>query len=409
MPAEFPATRYFRQLFGRSDKPRRYTAKSVLKAYKAGRRCFDYARLDGENLCLRDLRGASFCNASMTCVNLGGALLNQADFSGADLRGASFREACVHGARFVHAKLDDACLYHTWFMSSDFSGASFKNADIKFASLRFSDFSHVDFEGARMTGVQLDGTIFYDADIRALCSAKRVSHLSPSCVDARTIMRSYSHPRLPEFLAACGTPDIFATYMVDCARAIGEPLLHKMMQSTFISYGAPDEKFARKIYEALRSSGVTVFFFPESASPGMRVAPHIFDQIQQHDRILLVCSKNSLSRPGLLNEVRETLDREAREGGASYLLPIMLDDYVLRGWRQIEPRLAECVSRRVIADFRGTRNDRVAFNRAMNRIVDALKVRSPAHSLSQPDPDLPYSPNRLNGFRENTTSSGTSK
>lgn len=379
MSIEHPFLKYHREQSRRSRKPRRYTAKSLLQAYKEGRRCFDYARLDDEVLGLSDLHGASFREASLKHVNLGGTLLNDTDFSGADLTGASLRDACVHGATFIHTKFDGACLYHTWFMRPCFSNTSFKDADMKFASLRYAEFSHANLDGARMTGVQLDGTLFHDTDIRPLCSARRIAHLSPSSIDARTIMRSYSHPGLQEFLTASGTPELFATYMIDCARAIGEPTLHKMMQSTFISYGGPDERFVRRIYDCLRANGVTVFFFPESARPGARLADEIFDQIQRHDRVLLVCSRSSLSRPGVLNEIEETLEREARDGGASYLLPIMLDDYVLKDWRRVKPELAKRVGARVVADFRRTRYDAAAFNQAMNRVVDALKVRSPTH------------------------------
>ena len=38
-----------------------------------------------------------------------------------------------------------------------------------------------------------------------------------------------------------------------------------------------------------------------------------------------------------------------RHGGATYLLPIMLDDYVLTGWSKSQTLLAEHVGRRVIA------------------------------------------------------------
>lgn len=379
MRIEHPAVKYHREQCRRSTKPRTYTAESLLQSYKKGNRCFDYARLDGEVFCLSDLRGASFRNASLRYVNLGWTLLNGADFSGADLTGASLRDACVHDCNFIHAKLDDACLYQTFFLRPCFTKASLRNADVKFASLRYAEFSHTDLEGARMTGVKLDGTIFHDTDISPLCAAKRVAHYSPSSIDPRTIMRSWTHPRLPAFLAACGVPKMFTSSMIKCAQSIGEPLLHKMMQSIFISYGAPDALFALRVYESLRAHGVTAFIFQEDARPGTRLTHEIFDQIQRHDRILLVCSKRSLTRPGVLNEIRETLDREARDAGASYLLPIMLDDYVLTEWRTVEPSLAERVGSRVIADFRHARSDRAAFDKAMNRVIDALKVRSPAH------------------------------
>ena len=143
----------------------------------------------------------------------------------------------------------------------------------------------------------------------------------------------------------CGVPEIFATFMIDCAQASSASLMKTLMQSTFISYGGPDEAFARKLYETLRAHNVTVFFFPETALVGERIDNEVFRRIQEHDRVLLVCSRQSLDRPGVINEIQETLDREARDGGATYLLPIMTDDYVLTGWRDRHPELAERIGR----------------------------------------------------------------
>jgi len=171
----------------------------------------------------------------------------------------------------------------------------------------------------------------------------------------------------------CGVPDVFATYMIDCARACTEPILRSLMQSTFISYGGPDEAFARKLYDMLRAHSVIVFFFPETATVGERIDNEVFRRIQQHDRVLVVCSRDSLSRPGVIHEIQETLDREARDGGATYLLPIMIDDYVLTGWRKTHPQLAERIGRRIIADFRKAKRNKKALDAAMTRVIDALK------------------------------------
>jgi len=163
--------------------------------------------------------------------------------------------------------------------------------------------------------------------------------------------------------------------MIDCARALGEPFIKRLMQSTFISYGAPDEAFAKRLYRALRSYGVVAFFFPETARVGERIDNEVFRQMQTHDRVLLVCSRDSLDRPGVICEIQETLDREVRDGGATYLLPIMLDDYVLTGWRATQPALAERIGRRIIADFRKTRT-KVAFHQALGRVIDSLKLKT---------------------------------
>jgi len=44
--------------------------------------------------------------------------------------------------------------------------------------------------------------------------------------------------------------------------------------------------------------------------------------VNKFERVIVICSANSLSRRGVLNEIEETLQREARDGGASYLIRI---------------------------------------------------------------------------------------
>jgi hypothetical protein len=165
--------------------------------------------------------------------------------------------------------------------------------------------------------------------------------------------------------------------MIDCARALDEPLLRSLMQSTFISYGGPDEAFASRLRDALRKHGVVTFFFRDDAQIGERIDNEVYSRLQQHDRVILVCSRASLDRKGVLNEIQETFDREARDGGATYLLPIMLDDYVLTGWREQQPDLAERVSRRVVGDFRDTADDQRKFDAALGRLLNALKTKQP--------------------------------
>ena len=155
-------------------------------------------------------------------------------------------------------------------------------------------------------------------------------------------MRSYTHPRLKEFMATCGVPWIFVEYMVDCAKAEKTDDVGTLMQSTFISYGQPDDAFARQPYDSLTSRRITVFYFPESARWGERLSNEARTQLNSHDRVIPICSEHSLNRPGVLNEIQEMLDRESREGGASRLLPIVLDDYLFdpKGLESVDPGLA---------------------------------------------------------------------
>ena len=180
-------------------------------------------------------------------------------------------------------------------------------------------------------------------------------------------------------MAACGVPWIFAEYMVDGAKAQTSHDSGALMQSTFISYGQPDDAFARRLYESLTAKRITVFYFPETARWGERLSNEVRSQINSHDRVILICSEHSLSRPGVLYEIQETFDREAREGGASRLLPIALDDYLFdpNGLASVGPDLAASIRARIVADFRKATTDPAEYDKALNRLIDVLKKTKP--------------------------------
>jgi len=353
------------------------TEKELLAAYSAGQRAFRHVVLDGTCLAGVDLTGASFYGASLRAVDLTRARLTHVQFKGADLTGACLSHAWLNATDLIGATFIKADLRRV-----DLTGASLAMADCTGADLQRAYFGNASLAGAILVDVKLNGacltsTYLDDVDVSPFCNARNLMHTGPSHIDCRTVIRSYRHPKFKQFMLDCGVPAIFATYMIDCARAIDEPILRTLVRSTFISYGAPDEAFARALYDALRAHSVVVFFFPESATVGERIANEVFRRIQEHDRVLLVCSRESLNRAGVVNEIQETLDREARDGGATYLLPIMLDDYVLKDWRKTHPELAERVGRRIIGDFRKTKRDRAAFDKAIARVVEALQVRRP--------------------------------
>ena len=142
-------------------------------------------------------------------------------------------------------------------------------------------------------------------------------------------------------------------------------------KSAFISYGGPDEAFARRLYEALLDKGVHVYYFPESSIPGRRLHRTMNDAGHDYDVVISVCSEAAVIRPGWLNELEQTLAREAREGGAELLIPVLLDDFVLARWEPERRDLARQIQARVAADFRG-HGDVAVFDRQVDRLLVAL-------------------------------------
>lgn len=352
-------------------------ADELLAAYARGERDFYKVNLDSAELNGVDLQGASFYGASLRGTNFHSTNLTHVQFKAADLTNACLSQsrliatdligATFHGADLTRADLTGACLNRT-----DCTGADMRRTNLGNATL-----NHAIFLDAKIDRAHISETHFGAVDVSTFCDAKALEHSSPSDIDSRTVMKTYQHPRLKRFLLDCGVPEIFAEYMIECACSLGEPLLRSLMQSTFISYGGPDEAFARKLYGALRAHSVVVFFFPEDATIGERIDNEVFRRLQEHDRVILICSRVSLDRAGVLNEIQETFDREARDGGANYLLPIMLDDYVLNEWRTNQPEFAERIRRRIVGDFRNAQRSRKAFDAALEKLLNALKTKRP--------------------------------
>lgn len=146
----------------------------------------------------------------------------------------------------------------------------------------------------------------------------------------------------------------------------------KMFNSLFISYGGTDEAIAIKINSYLKSKGITTWFFPEDALPGQKLHRVMHEGVNNHDRVLLLCSKKSLSRPGVLNEIERVFEREAREGGSEILIPIALARFVFSNWVPSRSDLAAQIRSRVIAKIDVSEIESEHGQVQLNKIVSSL-------------------------------------
>jgi hypothetical protein len=281
-------------------------ALKFLAQYAAGERAFEGIDLSGENLWAADLRGARFAQA-----NFRSAILNGARLSGSDLRDADFT-----GANLAWAELRNARLMRARLSGTDLRGANLTNAKLS---------------GADLEDAFIGETLLLGVSLAPFCRAN-LRYFTHCIVDDEAIVLSVAEPRLKDFLRRVGVPDVFVEYRVDCARSLRPDQLFSLFQKTFLSYGGPDGAFARKLNDALERAGVPTFFFADDATPGEKLHRVMRQAINDHDRVIVVCSQASLVRSGVLNEIEETLQREARDGGNAYLIPVRLDDYVMGDW-----------------------------------------------------------------------------
>ena len=180
-------------------------------------------------------------------------------------------------------------------------------------------------------------------------------------------------PNGPSIAEIARSGDLSAQTVGKLDRAANPTVQPSKFKTAFISYGGPDEAFARKLYEALLIKGVHTYYFPESSIPGRRLHRTMADAVYEYDVVISVCSEAAVTRSGWLNELEQTLTREAREGGTELLIPVLLDDFVLSRWEPERKDLARQLQSRVAADFRGL-TEESAFNRQVERLCTALTV-----------------------------------
>lgn len=137
------------------------------------------------------------------------------------------------------------------------------------------------------------------------------------------------------------------------------------------SYSTKDEAFVQRLYADLQSKGVRCWFFPEDAKWGGTVWGEIDRGIRVYDKLVVVCSQDSLQSPAVLREIERALQREDREK-KNVLFPIRIDDHIFDGWKH--ERKADVVEK-VIGDFCKWK-DPDAYAKALERLLRAFRRKA---------------------------------
>src|ERR1041385_194625 len=327
---------------------------------------------------LCNFEAATFENALVTDCSVRENVFLQCDLSGVQFLKCRFENVDFTDDELGGSRWPGSVIENTDFIGCFFSQSSFAHASLRSVSFAVCEFDHTSFASAtledvrfdecKFRSVNIDRTAFHDCDMKPfVANHQQLVNVKP-VLDWRSLCRSLRVPGLTEFLVNAGMPEVIALYSVDAARAVDPLLLFRVMQSTFISYGHPDVRFARQLRERLFKNGVRRFFFELDATPGERLHRVMRGRINEYDRVILICSSSSLTRPAVRNEIEETLAREARDGGATYLIPVVIDEFLFE-W---DDQLAVPLRDRVVADFRRTARNSRLFDTAFLRLLRAL-------------------------------------
>ena len=282
------------------------------------------------------------------------ACLAEADLRCADLYEADLLEANLGGANLIGANLRGANL----------GGAILSGANLSGADLRGAILSRVDLIGTDLRGAIMWGTAILDCDLSSVIGLETVKHLGPSSIGVDTIFESKG--KIPEaFLRGAGVPDIFIEY---AKSLIANPI---EFYSCFISHSHQDQEFCERLYADLQAKSVRCWYFPEDAIWGKSVWGEIDSSIRVYDKLVVVCSENSLNSPAVVREIERALQREDQEK-KEVLFPIRIDDYLFANWDH--PRKADVVAK-VVCDFRGWK-DHDKYSKNFDKLLKALNRKS---------------------------------
>lgn len=315
------------------------------------------AVLSGANLAGSDLQGSNM--ASVTAEG--------ADFSKVNLTVVNLKDSNLSGSRLSASNLTGANLYGATLASCDLTSASLIRVNLAKAILRRSTLSSAlidgcEFQAAQLQGCAFGNTTIIDSNFADAIGLESTVHGSPSHISLDSLFASET--LIPElFLKQAGLPETFITFYP----SLNTSPLHIKFHSVFVSYSSKDETFALKLYHDLTARGVKVWIFPEDARWGEPVWSEIDRSIKVFDKLIVVCSTNSLQSTPVLRELERALMREDKEG-SNILFPITIDEFIFTAWDH--PRKTDVVSK-VVGDFRKWR-DEESYQKSLIRLHESL-------------------------------------
>jgi len=336
-----------------------------------------------------DIRNADLSDTDLKGVILNRALLSGAKFSGADLKhailhGANLRDADLSGAVLEDALLTasnfrGAILHSTILTYSDLSDTTLSGADLTYAKLFFANLTRATVDGATLDRAEMANTTIGDVDLSQANGLESVKHLGPSTIGIDTIFKSKG--KIPEaFLRGAGVPENLITYIPSL---VGNAI---EFYSCFISYSHADVAFARRLHDTLQGRGIRCWLDERQLLPGHNIYDEIDRGIKLWDKVLLCCSKASLSSWWVDNEVDKAFTKEQslwKERGEKVLslIPLNLDG-ALFDWQDGK---ANAVRQRLAADFTSWESSNTKFEHGVESLVKALR----AHDGGREKPPKP--------------------
>lgn len=289
-----------------------------------------------------------------------------------------------------HLNLSGIAVSYANLRGANLSGAKLNHADLTGADLGGADLHSAHLSGANFNQVRTSSTVFTNIDFHEVRNLEKVRHYGPSEISISTLHRSEG--QIPAaFLRGCGLSDweieAAKLYRSDLSMSQLVGITYKLVElrsdptiqfySCFISYSHTDKEFARGLYDSLQNRGIRCWLDEHQLLPGDDIYEQVDRGIRLWDKVLLCCSKDSLSSWWVDDEVDKAFTKEQklmkqRRRKVLALIPLNLDGYLFsKKWKSGK---ATQIRARLAADFTGWQTDGKKFEDQFKKLVAALRA-----------------------------------
>jgi hypothetical protein len=249
-----------------------------------------------------------------------------------NLKGINFSNTTFRKCTLTLVDLAGANLQHAYFWLTELLYCNLDDCDARHASFEYVKFDHVSLSGTRFWWNELNGSHFVTVDLSGATGLAGNIHHGMS-IDVVTLeltaigLASHTDHRedIERFYREAGVPQHLIDYY-SARIGVLPPFL-----SVFISYSSADRVFARWLFDELTKRGVRCLMDEKHFRIGESVYAEMNRATQSTERMILCCSRNSLTSPWVDDEITMALAREKEQRNsrsATFLLPISLDNYL---------------------------------------------------------------------------------
>jgi TIR domain/Pentapeptide repeats (8 copies) len=339
------------------------------------------------NLVGADLAASDWSGVDFTCTQYDGLFNSQvlgADFRNAKLVGSNFYRVDLASANLRGTDLTDAVLAGSNLYTALLGSATLVRSNLRAANLVSAELNDVELDETQFAGARFGRTAISGVDLSRAAELNEAVHVYPSPVDSGTLertaagLRTVGDVRRSEVLRFLSNTGFSEDFLALFRASIGKPI---EFYSVFLSHSSLDKDFARRLYSDLRTMGVACWFDEHQILPGSGILEEIDRGVKMWDKLILVCSSNSLSaktgwwvEQELERALRKERELRASEESRSFaVIPIAIDNYVFEKW---ESPFRATILERHVGDFRSW-EDPQEYTRALERLVAAVGRRSP--------------------------------